>query len=84
MAEGTSLSLVSSCDDFQQEPATELDLSTEVATRLKLIDQEAPAAVAPETHSFDTAHQRYSSEGIPRLTKVRSTARNQIRCGLLI
>lgn len=53
----------------KQKPAAELDLSTEVATRLKLVDQETPAFVPPETHSFDTVHQRYSGEDIPRLTK---------------
>lgn len=65
---------------FQQKPSAEMDLSTEVATRLKLVDQETPATGAPETHSINTAHQRYSGEGIPRLTKVRLIAMSQIRC----
>lgn len=74
-----------SCCGSQQKPAAEMDLSTEVATRLKLVDQETPAVVAPETHSVDTAHQRYSGEGIPRLTKVRLTAvMNRIKCGTFI
>lgn len=61
-----------------------MDLSTEVATRLKLVDQDAPAFAAPETHSFDTGHQRYSGEGMPRLTKVRMTVMTQIMCGPFI
>lgn len=61
-----------------------MDLSNEVATRLKLVDQETPAVVAPETHFFDTSHQRYNGEELPRLTKVRLTATNRIRRGPFI
>lgn len=65
-----SLSLV-----FQQEQTAELDLSAEVATRLNLVDREAPSFVPPEAHSAHTVHTRYSDEDIPRLTKVRLTVR---------
>lgn len=79
--ERTSLSLVFSSPVFPQKSAAELDLSTEVATRLKLVDQETPAFVPPEPHCFDTVHQRYSGEDIPRLTKVRLTVVSQIKHG---
>lgn len=52
----------------QKKQAAELDLSTEVATRLNLVDRETPAAILPDTHP---AHTRHSDEDIPRLTKVR-------------
>lgn len=67
---------------LEQKPSAELDLSTEVATRLKLVDQDTPAFVASETHSVDAGHQRYSGEGIPRLTKVRLTVMNRMKRGL--
>lgn len=60
---------------FQQKQTAELDLSAEVATRLNLVDREAPAFVPPEAHSVHTVHTRYSDEDIPRLTKVRLTVR---------
>uniref|UniRef100_A0AAX7TSP0 Ubiquitin-like protease family profile domain-containing protein n=1 Tax=Astatotilapia calliptera TaxID=8154 RepID=A0AAX7TSP0_ASTCA len=44
----------------------DLDLSTEVATRLNLVDRDTPAVGLPDTHS---AHTRHSEEDIPRLTK---------------
>ncbi|XP_074547785.1 sentrin-specific protease 2 [Halichoeres trimaculatus] len=50
----------------------ELDLSTEVATRLNLVDRETPAASVPDTHTTHTTHTthaRHSDEDIPRLTK---------------
>lgn len=56
---------------LQQKQAAELDLSTEVATRLNLVDRETPA----DTH---LAHTRHSDEDTPRLTKVR---RSGVRCG---
>ena len=51
---------------LQQKQAADLDLSTEVATRLNLVDRETPAVV-PDAH---TAHTRHTDEDIPRLTKV--------------
>lgn len=53
----------------KQKQAAELDLSTEVATRLNLVDRETPAVSLPDTHSAHTAHTRHSDEDIPRLTK---------------
>lgn len=44
--------------------AAELDLSTEVATRLNLVDRETVSR--PDAHS---AHTRHSDEDIPKLTK---------------
>ncbi|XP_047467827.1 sentrin-specific protease 2 isoform X2 [Mugil cephalus] len=52
-----------------KKPAAELDLSTEVATRLSLVDRDAPAVGQTDTHSAHTAHARHSDEDIPRLTK---------------
>ncbi|XP_056248822.1 sentrin-specific protease 2 [Seriola aureovittata] len=49
-----------------KKQAAELDLSTEVATRLNLVDRETPAVCLSDTHS---AHTRHSDEDIPRLTK---------------
>lgn len=48
-----------------QQKQTELDLSTEVATRLSLVDRETVSL--PDSHS---AHLRHSDEDVPRLTKV--------------
>lgn len=49
----------------KQKPAAELDLSSEVATRLSLVDK-APAAVGlPEPHPA----LRYSDDDVPRLSK---------------
>lgn len=64
----TSLSRPQSCPVLQQKHAADLDLSTEVATRLNLVDRDAPAVGLPDTHS---AYTRHSEEDIPRLTKVR-------------
>ncbi|KAM7403310.1 hypothetical protein PAMA_003980 [Pampus argenteus] len=50
----------------KQKPTADLDLSTEVATRLNLVDREASAASLPDTPS---AHIRHGDEDIPRLTK---------------
>ncbi|XP_040916384.1 sentrin-specific protease 2 isoform X2 [Toxotes jaculatrix] len=52
-----------------KKQAAELDLSTEVATRLNLVDRETPAVSLPDTQSAHTAYTRYSDEDIPRLTK---------------
>lgn len=49
-----------------KKPSAELDLSTEVATRLSLVDK-APAAVSvPESYP---AHIRYTDEDVPRLSR---------------
>lgn len=56
---------------LQQKQAADLDLSTEVATRLNLVDRETPAVSLPHSHPAHTAHTRHSDEDIPRLTKVR-------------
>nr|XP_020469729.1 sentrin-specific protease 2-like [Monopterus albus] len=66
-----SKSLGGSFEDTQpvrsaKKQAAEWDLSTEVATRLNLVDRETSAVSLPETH---TAHTRHSDEDIPRLTK---------------
>lgn len=55
----------------QQKQVAELDLSTEVATRLNLVDRETLAVGPPDAHSAHTAHSRHSDEDIPYLTKVR-------------
>lgn len=55
---------------LQQKQAAELDLSTEVATRLNLVDRETPGVSPPDTYSAHTAHTRHSDEDIPWLTKV--------------
>ncbi|GAA6213353.1 sentrin-specific protease 2-like [Lates japonicus] len=51
-----------------KKQAADLDLSTEVATRLNLVDRETPISL-PDTHSAHTAHTRHIDEDIPRLTK---------------
>ncbi|XP_030575007.1 sentrin-specific protease 2 isoform X2 [Archocentrus centrarchus] len=51
---------------YIKKQGAELDLSTEVATRLNLVDRDTPAFSLPDTHS---AHTRHSEEDIPRLTK---------------
>ncbi|KAF3701051.1 Sentrin-specific protease 2 [Channa argus] len=59
-----SKSFSGSCEDTQPVKCTkaaELDLSTEVATRLNLVDRETP-----DTH---WAHIRHNDEDVPRLTK---------------
>ncbi|KAM4624726.1 sentrin-specific protease 2 [Polymixia lowei] len=52
----------------QRQPA-EVDLSTEVATRLNLVDRESPAQTQPDAHSVHQTHTRHSDEDLPRLTK---------------
>lgn len=54
----------------QQKQAAELDLSTEVATRLNLVDREAPVVSPCDSHSAHKAHVRHSEEDIIYLTKV--------------
>ncbi|KAM8917076.1 sentrin-specific protease 2 isoform 2-T2 [Spinachia spinachia] len=49
-----------------EKRSADLDLSTEVATRLNLVDREPPAVVLSDTHSARAWH---SDEDIPRLTK---------------
>ncbi|XP_028995917.1 sentrin-specific protease 2 [Betta splendens] len=51
---------------YKQKQTADLDLSTEVATRLSLVDRETPAVGLLETYS---AHTRHSDDDIPRLTK---------------
>ncbi|XP_062296209.1 sentrin-specific protease 2 isoform X3 [Scomber scombrus] len=59
----------------KQKPTADLDLSTEVATRLNLVDRETSAVSLLDAHSAHpahtahTAHVRHSDEDIPRLTK---------------
>ncbi|XP_034530765.1 sentrin-specific protease 2 isoform X2 [Notolabrus celidotus] len=62
-----------------KKQAAELDLSTEVATRLNLVDRETPAASVPDTHTTHTAHARHSDEDIPRLTKEMAA---EVSCAL--
>nr|XP_046269161.1 sentrin-specific protease 2 isoform X2 [Scatophagus argus] len=63
----------------KQKQATELDLSTEVATRLNLVDRETPAVGLPDSHSAHTAHARHSDEDIPWLTKEMAA---EVSCAL--
>ncbi|XP_071373523.1 sentrin-specific protease 2 isoform X1 [Centroberyx affinis] len=53
----------------KQKQAAELDLSTEVATRLNLVDRETPALTQPDTHCAHTTHTRHIDDDLPRLTK---------------
>ncbi|XP_028252217.1 sentrin-specific protease 2 [Parambassis ranga] len=66
-----SKSVTGSFEDTQpvrcaKNPAAELDLSTEVATRLSLVDRDTHAISLYNTQS---AHKRHSDEEIPRLTR---------------
>ncbi|XP_011617118.2 sentrin-specific protease 2 isoform X1 [Takifugu rubripes] len=59
-------------DSFhKQKQTTEMDLSTEVAIRLSLVDREASPVSPPGALS---APSRHSEEDIPRLTKEMATA----------
>jgi len=58
---------------LQQKQAAELDLSTEVATRLSLVDRETTAGSLSSTQAAYTTQARHGDEDIPRLTKVRLT-----------
>ncbi|XP_063765253.1 sentrin-specific protease 2 isoform X2 [Eleginops maclovinus] len=62
-----------------KKQAADLDLSTEVATRLNLVDRETPAVSLPDSHSAHTAHARHNDEDIPRLTKEMSA---EVSCAL--
>ncbi|KAM4541731.1 sentrin-specific protease 2 isoform 1-T1 [Odontesthes bonariensis] len=53
----------------KQKQATEVDLSTEVATRLNLVDRETTAAGLSSTQAAYTTQARHGDEDIPRLTK---------------
>ncbi|XP_072313915.1 sentrin-specific protease 2 [Eucyclogobius newberryi] len=49
--------------------SAEVDLSTEVATRLNLVDKAPAATSLPESYSAHSAHARYTDDEIPRLSK---------------
>ncbi|KAK7904187.1 hypothetical protein WMY93_016794 [Mugilogobius chulae] len=53
----------------KQKQTAEVDLSTEVATRLNLVDKTPAAVGLPESYSAHSTHSRYTDEDIPRLTK---------------
>ncbi|XP_076013898.1 sentrin-specific protease 2 isoform X2 [Genypterus blacodes] len=53
----------------KQKASAELDLSTEVATRLNLVDRETPAVSLSDAHAAHAAHTWYSDEDVPRLNK---------------
>lgn len=50
----------------KQKQTAELDLSSEVASRLSLVDKAPTTVSLPEPHP---PHTRYTDEGIPRLSK---------------
>ncbi|KAM9355451.1 sentrin-specific protease 2 isoform 2-T2 [Pholidichthys leucotaenia] len=52
-----------------KKQAAELDLSTEVATRLNLVDKDIPTVSVIDTPAVPVAYTRHSDEDIPRLTK---------------
>ncbi|KAM6973040.1 sentrin-specific protease 2 [Aplochiton taeniatus] len=52
--------------NLMQRKAAEVDLSTEVATRLNLVEKGGPAHAQTETY---TTHTRHSEEDLPKLTK---------------
>lgn len=58
-------------DLFLQKLEAEVDLSTEVATRLNLVDRESSALSLTETQPAFITHTRHIDEDVPRLTKVR-------------
>ncbi|XP_029350432.1 sentrin-specific protease 2 isoform X2 [Echeneis naucrates] len=70
-----SKSVYGSVEDPQsiRNAKTELDLSTEVATRLNLADRETPAVSLSDSLSALIAHTRHNSEDIPTLTKGMAT-----------
>uniref|UniRef100_A0A1A7WYE3 SUMO1/sentrin/SMT3 specific peptidase 2 n=1 Tax=Iconisemion striatum TaxID=60296 RepID=A0A1A7WYE3_9TELE len=53
----------------KQKQIAEVDLSTEVATRLHLVDRDTSAVVLPETPPTYVSHSRHGEEDVPRLTK---------------
>lgn len=56
---------------LQAKQTTELDLSTEVATRLSLVDRSSPAGSIYDAQPLYTTYARHSDEDVPRLTRVR-------------
>ncbi|TNN21648.1 Sentrin-specific protease 2 [Liparis tanakae] len=62
--------------NVQQKPAADLDLSTEVATRLNLSDREAPDVSRPDAHA---AYTWRGDEDTPRLTKEMAA---EVSCAL--
>lgn len=50
-----------------------MDLSTEVATRLTLVDREFLPFDPPGVKAVHTTPSRHSDEELPQLTKVRTT-----------
>ncbi|XP_056282997.1 sentrin-specific protease 2 isoform X1 [Pseudoliparis swirei] len=59
-----------------QKPAADLDLSTEVATRLNLVDRETPDVSRPDAHM---AYAWHGDEDTPRLTKEMAA---EVSCAL--
>ncbi|XP_061752111.1 sentrin-specific protease 2 [Nerophis ophidion] len=53
-----------------KKTVAELDLSTEVATRLNLVDRVPPTVSLPAPHAL---HARHTAEDIPRLTQEMAT-----------
>ncbi|KAG7510272.1 sentrin-specific protease 2-like [Solea senegalensis] len=53
----------------KQKEAAEIDLSTEVATRLNLVDRESAAVGLPDAQPAHTTHTRHSDEEMPKMTK---------------
>ncbi|KAM3594846.1 uncharacterized protein V6R79_014854 [Siganus canaliculatus] len=79
-----SKTLTGSFEDTQPARSTkkqtaELDLSTEVATRLNLVDREIPAVSLTDPRCALTAHTRHSDEDIPWLTKEMAA---EVSCAL--
>uniref|UniRef100_UPI0037E9AB61 sentrin-specific protease 2 isoform X2 n=1 Tax=Semicossyphus pulcher TaxID=241346 RepID=UPI0037E9AB61 len=62
-----------------KKQAADLDLSTEVATRLNLVDRETPAVSVPDAQTAHAAHARHSDDEIPRLTKEMAA---EVSCAL--
>lgn len=58
---------------LQQQQLTEMDLSTEVATRLTLVDREVPPFDPPGAKSAHATPLQHSEEKMPQLTKVTTT-----------
>ncbi|XP_057715792.1 sentrin-specific protease 2 [Corythoichthys intestinalis] len=54
-------------DDMQHKPVADLDISTEVATRLNLVDRVTPTVAAGGSHTL-APHVRHTDD-VPRLTK---------------
>lgn len=65
----------------KQKQAVALDLSTEVATRLNLVDKAPSAISVSESCSRHSAHARYSDEDVPRLSKEMAA---EVSCALAL